>query len=126
MGDDEPGLQIGARWRGIGTKGATVDDIAVFDRELSPLEILQLGAPERFQELCNKPASALTADERALFKGYYHHQISTQYKSHLAGLEKLRAGYNATMDTVREVMIIREMEKPRPAFILQRGQYDLH
>ncbi|MEZ4992429.1 MAG: DUF1553 domain-containing protein [Saprospiraceae bacterium] len=125
-GKNEPGLQVGARWRGQGAKGATVDDIVVFNRELTPLEVLQLVIPDRFTSLCNTPADQLSAAERQLFQTYFQHQLSPQFRQHQISIEDLRARYNAALDTVQEVMVIQEMKKRRPAFILERGQYDTY
>jgi hypothetical protein len=125
-GKNEPGLQIGARWRGQGAKGATVDDVLVFSRELTPLEVMQLVSPESFAALSKKPADQLSEQERQLFQTYFQHQLSSRYRQQQVAVKDLRAQYNATLDTVQEVMIIREMDQPRQAFILERGQYDMH
>jgi hypothetical protein len=39
---DSPGLQVGAVWRGKGLKDALVDEVSVYDKELSPIEVLQI------------------------------------------------------------------------------------
>lgn len=124
--NNEPGLQIGARWRGQGAKGTTVDDIVVFDRELTALEVIQMASPEQWEALCKKPAAQLSSSERQMFQAYFLHQQTPQYQRHQLEIENLLARRNATLDTVQEIMIIQEMAKPRPAFILERGQYDAH
>src|SRR5690606_17352304 len=40
--NNEPGLQLGAMYRGKGIKGAVVDEIKVFERDLSTVEVMQL------------------------------------------------------------------------------------
>lgn len=111
--DQEPGLQIGARWRGIGAAGTIIDDIKVFEGQLSQLEVKKLA-------LETLPAS----NERDLYQQYYQFQQSPKRRTLLTGLESKRRQYNQIMDTIKEIMVIREMEKPRPTFILDRGLYD--
>ena len=115
----QPGLQIGARWRGIGIKGAAVDDILVFDRALTKLEILQLFNPNTFKHEVNQ----LPVNEVSSF---YLANHSKPYKSDLTELELLRRTKAQTLDTVKEVMVIKEMKTPRQAYILERGQYDAY
>ena len=51
----QPGLQIGAWWRGLGLKGGKVDDILVYNREITPYEteiIAGKKTGQRLQENC--------------------------------------------------------------------------
>ncbi|MBX2872387.1 MAG: DUF1553 domain-containing protein [Saprospiraceae bacterium] len=111
----EPGLQIGARWRGVGAAGTVVDDIKIFEGQLSGLEVKQLAAAST-----TDPSSDLVD----LYKEYYQFNSSKNRKSLLSALESERRQYNQVMDTIKEIMVIREMEKPRSTFILDRGLYD--
>ncbi len=115
----QPGLQIGARWRGVGIKGATVDDIMVFDRFLTKLEILQLSNPDTFKGEISK---LMTDDVSSFYLANY----SKPYKACLAELEILRRTKAQTLDTVKEVMVMKDMNTPRQAYILNRGQYDAY
>ncbi|MEZ5044765.1 MAG: DUF1553 domain-containing protein [Saprospiraceae bacterium] len=122
----EKGLQIGARWRGIGIKGAIVDDITVFDRELTALEVLQLADATAFGELLAKPLENLSETEKASLKPYFLSVGVSEHSQKKQDLQALRQRYNQTIDTVKEVMVIQEMEKPRQAYVLVRGQYDAY
>lgn len=123
-GQPEPGLQIGARWRGIGIKGAIVDDIQVFDRELNPLEARWLADTDGFWKIMKKPSAQLTASEEKALKTFYFDRLVPDRNRQLNELKKLRQEEAQALDTVQEVMVIREMERPRPTFILDRGLYD--
>ena len=46
----EPGIQIGARWRGKGIGGAVIDNVSVFDRCLTNLEIMQIANAQAFND----------------------------------------------------------------------------
>ncbi|MEM8526911.1 MAG: DUF1553 domain-containing protein [Bacteroidota bacterium] len=125
-GQPEAGLQIGARWRGIGARGATVDEVAVFNTALTDLEVLQLYDQKAYQTLLKKGANELTTKEKAQFKDYYLARFSTQRAQELKALQQLHEQHNNVMDTVQEIMVMQEMEKPKQAYILERGQYDMH
>ncbi|MEM9929279.1 MAG: DUF1549 domain-containing protein, partial [Bacteroidota bacterium] len=120
----EPGLQIGARWRGKGVGGSVVDDIKVFDRELSPLEVLRLGDPAAAASLLKKDSKSLQPEQRELLKAYYLAVASPEAKTALRQLEEVRAKLTDSMERVKEIMVMQEMEEPRQTYILDRGQYD--
>ncbi len=111
----EPGLQIGARWRGIGAAGTIIDDIKVFEGQLSQLEVKKLA----LDTLPNP-----TSKETNLYQEFYQFNHSPKRQVLLKGLESERRLYNHIMDTIKEIMVIREMDKPRATFILDRGLYD--
>ncbi len=121
---DDPGLQIGARWRGKGIGGATVDDILVFNKELKPLEVSQIGNPERVKLIVAKNKHQLSTEEKAVLKEYYLSAESASYKSSLRALEKVRKTYVDSIELIKDIPVMKEMEEPRATFVLQRGLYD--
>ncbi|MCB0689186.1 MAG: DUF1553 domain-containing protein, partial [Saprospiraceae bacterium] len=120
---NEPGIQIGARWRGKGIGGAVVDDISVFSRSLTDLEILSLYNPQRVRDLLGKKSGELNADERRLLTSYFI-QIHPSTINEVKRVYSLRQQLCHYTDTLNELMVFKEMEHRRPAFILDRGQYD--
>jgi hypothetical protein len=123
---DEPGIQVGARWRGKGIGGAVVDDLMIFDDELSPLEILQIVDPSEFGKRINKAKDDLSSDEINQLKSYYLNNHSDAYKLALRKVEEARMLYADSVENVQEVMVMKEMSERRKAFILQRGVYDAY
>lgn len=123
-GQNEKGIQIGARWRGIGIKGAVVDNITVIKREITLLEMLQLANPVAYRELLQKPVENLSKEERLAWQQFYFRQVLPGAKPRIQELQKLRQTVNEVTDTLQEIMIMQEKEKPRQAYILNRGQYD--
>jgi len=122
----DPGLQIGARWRGKGIGGALVDDLLVFDKEISPLEVLKIFDKESFSTLIAKSAESLSETDKEVLSAYYMSTISTAYKQRSLDLEKVRKIQVDSLDPVQEIMVMEEMEKPRETFVLERGQYDVY
>lgn len=120
----EPGLRIGAVWRGKGIGGATVDNILVFDKQLSDIEVLQISNTKVLEALKQKPLVDLTNDEKEKLTHYYLSANSKPYNKALEKLEKDRLVLVDSMNNVKQIMVMKEMPEPRQAYILDRGQYD--
>jgi len=119
--DNEPGVQIGARWRGKGIGESAVDNIAVFDRSLSALEILRLADPESWEKILTAPMSLEGED---LMMEYFVKNEFQRYKILSREARKYRNELSQAIDAVDELMVYQEMPSPRPTFILDRGLYD--
>jgi hypothetical protein len=62
-------------------------------------------------------------EDRKVF-AYYLANHDADYRAALAELKQLRAEENQLMNDVREIMVMKELPQPRPAFVLKRGAYD--
>ena len=120
FGRQNPGIQIGARWRGAGIKGAIVDDIRVYNRMLSSYEIRQINSVENSFETgqLSEPALALFHEHLQL-----NHPTSIKINKELFDL---RNRLKNIQDTLSEIMIMADMKKPRITHVLERGQYDAY
>lgn len=110
VGGAEGHLTIGERFRDRGFRGGAVDDLAVFNRVLAPLEVLLWADPGRRDE------HIALADGAALLAVASARQADNT-------LEARRALGDA-VDRITEIMTMEEMEEPRPTFVLDRGLYD--
>ncbi|MBX2817907.1 MAG: DUF1553 domain-containing protein [Saprospiraceae bacterium] len=110
---DRP-LGIAKSYRGFtgenGVFEGIMDEFLVFDRILSPLEVLQLFDPAY-------PASDKDLAAHHSFVFGREHAINGQIRD----LVKQQV---AIQDTVAEIMVMRDMEQPRPTHVLNRGLYD--
>ncbi len=122
----EPGLQIGAIWRGKGIGGAKADDILVFDKELTPIEVLQIARPASFKSIISKSKAELSVQEESDLMTYYLANISNDYRSSLAELKKARTIEADSAEQIKEIMVMKEMPVPRETYVLERGQYDVY
>ncbi|GAB3954509.1 DUF1553 domain-containing protein [Spirosoma harenae] len=121
LGKDQPGLQVGADMRGTGIKNGLVDELVVYNRELTAPEVALLAQTDGN----NTPTSIPVTDSKSLYQ-YYLATTSVPYRHQLEALEKLRTERNRAADTIPEIMVMEEMKKPRPTFLLKRGVYDAH
>ena len=121
----EPGLQIGARWRGIGAKGAAVQDVSVFKDELSALEVLEVFNKNAGASLLHRSKEVLSLAEADLLKSHF-------LKNHIPGIKEkqfeLQSLLHQKIDIqhyIQEVMVMDERKTPRPSHVLERGLYNL-
>ncbi|MFY0690070.1 MAG: DUF1553 domain-containing protein [Cyclobacteriaceae bacterium] len=118
----EPGIKVGARWRGTGIKDALVDDITVFDRALTELEVVELSGRE-VKDLLSKSPAQLSDQERSMLVDYYLANHAEKVQAAKAELRVKRKELNRAMEEIPEVMVMKEMAQPRQAYLLERGQY---
>lgn len=119
-GGDSLDLSVGQRFRDVGFKDGRVDELRVFEAELSPLEVhtlyLQDALPANVGEvLYNLP-------EHVLRDFYFRHSAPRQ--SIVNRLRELRDQRSQVGDPISEIMVMREEPKQRPTYILSRGAYD--
>jgi hypothetical protein len=120
----EPGLQIGARWRGMGIKGAIVDDIMVFDKALGALEALQIYDKKAAQSLLALPNNQLSKEVISILADWYLVNKTPAYQKQLKALQISQKRLKTTLDSIPEIMVMEEMPEARKTFVLNRGQYN--
>ncbi|WP_152286732.1 DUF1553 domain-containing protein [Flavicella marina] len=120
----EPGLRVGAVWRGKGIKGATVDDLLVFDKELTEIEVLQIANQNELRKVVESPVSDLNEYQKEMLQNYYLSVLSKPFKKVLKQLEKDRLVLVDSIDPIKQIMVMKERSVPRQAYVLDRGQYD--
>ncbi|HSI37116.1 MAG TPA: DUF1549 domain-containing protein, partial [Tepidisphaeraceae bacterium] len=126
-GGGEPDLTIGQRFRDNGFRGGLVHHFAVFDRELAPLEVATYREPKggmiaRFWEH-GPDEFELNGGDR-LMAEYYVEGVSREVLAAKATLRTARAAHAKFVESIPEMMVMREMPQPKPAFVLKRGAYD--
>lgn len=107
-------LTLGARFRDNGFKNGLIDEVAVYDVALTEMEVWGLVATD---------SAATVGDDAKLF-AYYLNRNDTEYRQAQAELKRLREEENALANGVQEIMVMKELPKARPAYLLKRGAYD--
>ncbi|MDB6029419.1 MAG: Planctomycete cytochrome, partial [Verrucomicrobiales bacterium] len=118
-GDSDVGgidLRLAARFRDSGFKNGSIDEFQIFDRALAPIEAMSL---------FNNSASVSSSPnkENDLF-AYYLNRVDKNYQLATTELKKLRDAENNLVNDIPEIMVMQEMSKRRPTFVLKRGAYD--
>jgi len=123
-GGGEPDLAIGYRFRDSGFKGGRVDDFRLFNRELTPFEVVHLAGQRDLRDAWEAAPEKLTVPQREGLLDYYAANSFPPGLKFVAELHALRQEQNLLIDPIPEAMVMQEMAKPRPAHILRRGAYD--
>ena len=116
-------LSLGARFRDVGFKGGAVDELLVFSQELTPLEVAALMTQYVRPETKEAAVKSDAATQAAKFE-HYLRRYDAPYLAMLKDLQNLRHEENEHVTKVRQIMTMRELDQPRPTFILKRGAYD--
>ncbi len=108
-------LKIGARWRGKGFTNGEVDEIKLYSRELSALEVKMVSGVA-IEDLHQQHKESILEYGLANHDRYYQ-QLSSE-------LQAIRRSESQLIEQIDEVMVMDEMKQPREAYILERGVYD--
>ncbi len=113
---------FGERVRDSGFRGGAVDDIRLFTRPISPLEVRSLYQNQPLAETI----AATPRDEAGLaaLRDYYFSAVDLEVRKAVADLRQLRQALRQTLDGVAELPVMQEMAEPRPVWVLARGAYD--
>ena len=122
----QPGLQVGAVWRGKGLKDALVDEVSVYDKELSSIEVLQIAKPGEYIAVVSKSGNQLNLQEKQALKKLYLNNHSVAYREKLKAVVAQRKAYADSVERIPEMMIMQDMPKKRSTYVLTRGEYNLH
>ncbi|MCH6198551.1 DUF1553 domain-containing protein [Aquiflexum sp. LQ15W] len=121
----QPGLQVGAVWRGKGLKDALVDEVSVYDKELSSLEVLQIVRLEEYKSILAQSGNEFSAQERQALKKLYLNNHSLAYKEKLQAVVAKRKAYADSVERIPEMMVMQDKTNKRPTYVLTRGEYNM-
>jgi len=122
----EPDLAIGYRFRDNGFKGGRVDEFRVFNRAITALEAQELAGTQGLTLAWNTPADKRSAGQREGLLDYFISCVSPEAAAARTTLHAARKAQSDLVNPISEVMVMQELPKPKPAYVLKRGQYDAH
>ncbi len=115
-------IALAERFRDRGFKGGAIDEFRVYGRTLSPLDALALYDGDAAS------AALADSDESDAVAGtlveHYFLVHDAAYRRTLDELETARREAMGAADAVKEIMVMRELEQPKPAYVLARGEYN--
>ncbi|QDT04773.1 Planctomycete cytochrome C [Rubripirellula lacrimiformis] len=103
---------IGQRFRARGLAGGLIDDVRVYYRALTPIEL----------KILSHGPTSLTGDKPSF--DYYASAVDAEVRSSQAALTAARKSFVMAEEVINEIPVMRETETPRPAHQLARGEYD--
>ncbi|MFN4146839.1 MAG: DUF1553 domain-containing protein [Runella sp.] len=120
----QPALQLGAWGRGLGFKNGKIDELKVYNRQLSAHEIAVMALQNDWKSVLSKEPQNLTETERKTLREYFVAAKSPTARLWRSEIMALRKAHNDSIEAVREIMVMKEMPTPRQAYVLNRGNYD--
>jgi len=114
------GFKIGSNHKLKTFKKGGFDELKIYDRELTALEVAYQNDPEYFAQ----KVSADFGQEKERFKDYFFKNVEPSQR--LLNIEylNLRKKLTQTLDPIPELMVMGDAQKPRPTYLLNRGNYD--
>jgi hypothetical protein len=113
-------ITLGERFRDRGFQGGLVDELRVFNRALTPLEAAEVASPGALARVAGDP----NANGRPDLLEHYLAAHDPDYRSAAEALRDARARQTRLAEGAREIMVMRELLAPKPAYILRRGEYN--
>jgi hypothetical protein len=111
------GLNVGERFRSTGLKDCLLDELRVFERPLTPIEVAHLYDGKALTE-------ALARRDETVLRPYYLAVVDEEAARARKDLLEARRKLFAAQTSVFEIMTMEETPQPRPAYVLARGSYD--
>jgi cytochrome c553 len=123
-GAGAPNFSIGQR-HDYNYKGYAVDELKVFARELTPLEVHTVIGHKDFLKMALKtPAEKRTQFQKEGLFDYYATHIDTENQKLFSERKQLIGEETEVLNKEIDVMVMRERKYPRKTHILKRGAYD--
>jgi hypothetical protein len=117
-------IALGERFRDRGFRDGVIDEIRVFDVALTDLECLAVFDPSAAATSLSPSNGALPdAVLEPLFDWYLLRQDG-EYQQAFQQLQRARMAEAEFFQGLKEIMVMREMAQPKPAFVLFRGEYN--
>ncbi len=112
---------FGERVRDNGFRNGAVDEIRIYQRPVTPLEVAALHVDKPLAEIL----AATPRDEAGLQKlrAYFAAAIDPETRAASQNLKAAHRSLREAIDPVREIPVMREMPEARPAYVLARGDY---
>ncbi len=118
---DKP-LYLGRRNSGGSFRGS-IDDARVYSRGLSPEEVAAISGSDPLRPILATPREKRTDEQTDTLRRHFLNNHDEPYREVAGRLAKLRSEVAALEKPVSTVMVMRDVDKPRMTYILNRGNY---
>jgi hypothetical protein len=115
------GFTFGQRDKVTPFKHGGLDELRIYDRALTPLEILHLYDPEAADAILKHPADDMAGE---WLLPYYRQYVDPNLPVLQDSLRASRRRANKIYNDIPEIMVMGDLPAPRPTYILDRGLYD--
>ncbi|MBM3847526.1 MAG: DUF1553 domain-containing protein, partial [Verrucomicrobia bacterium] len=107
-------LTLAGRFRDSGFKGGSMDELKVFDLQLTSSEVRAL----------HTNSDSVKAGTDAELRELHRSRMHEGYRKALAEARKAHEEENTLAGTIRQIMVMKELPHRRTTYLLKRGAYD--
>ncbi|HEX4049891.1 MAG TPA: DUF1549 domain-containing protein [Steroidobacteraceae bacterium] len=111
------GFGFGTRFHETGPVGSAIDEVRIFDRSLTPLEVGYL----------HEGAKALKTVSRSALSGQLAQLLAIRDPAAIQArqaLDMARKAENGIQTAIPQTLIYQDLAQPRPTYLLYRGEWD--
>ena len=111
------GFGFGTRFHETGPVGSAIDEVRVFDRSLTPVEISYL----------HEGSKALKTVSRSALSGQLAQLLAIRDPAAIQArqvLDNARKATNVIQTVIPQTLIYEDLAQPRPTYLLYRGEWD--
>jgi mono/diheme cytochrome c family protein len=119
-------LLIGRREPDRDFDGGQVDDVRVYEGQLTDSQVRAVFLESRLQFLGGKPRAEWTPQEQQAIQHFYLMRHDKGWLADTQRIEALRTELRTLEQQVPTTLVFRERKQPREAYVLLRGAYDQH
>jgi hypothetical protein len=116
-------FSIGRRGPGGTPFNGLIDEVQIFDCELSELEVASLNSAEALR-IARLPVAERSEQQQKTLTQFFQRTQLPELASTQAALAELKKSKEEFEKALPNTMVMSEMEKPRDTFIKVRGNYD--
>ena len=129
ISSDDAHLRIGRFGKGRADKGerlagGQIDELRIYNRPLSSAEVIDAMLADGIGSLLAQAADSCTKEQQETLRTYYFNRYNTEFKDIEQQEDQCQTRVTELKSTFPTTLVFVEREKPRPAYILRRGQYD--
>lgn len=115
------GFMLGQRSLMLPFKDGGLDELKIYNRQLTPLEVLYEFNPDEALSILKDEKDR---DHYRLLREYYFAHYLPDPSGLTDSLLNKRNELNGLMNSIPEIMVMGDMPKPRPTYVLDRGLYN--
>lgn len=97
-----------------------IDNLKIYNKALSAVEVKYL----EDQKVLKNILEAKTEASKTLLSEYYFSNFYKPLEAEKQQLQDLKKQLTQHVDSIPEIMVLGDLQEPRPTFVLDRGQYD--
>lgn len=112
------GFTLGVRDKFKTLKDGGIDNLRIYNRELSALEVMYDVAPD---DALKKVKDEVNGD---FLMDFYYTTVDQKTEEKRLRLQQLRQERIRELEPIKEIMVLGDLPEPRPTYVLDRGMYD--